>query len=196
MRHLFILIIAVVLAGCLGGGKPKPSPAIYDFGLGSASDKSSLPESRLPLDEISANQSLDSNRMRYRLAYQNPAQVFIYAESRWIAPPAELLSRKLRAMSGAAAPTQQNCILQLKLEAFDHVFESKAVSHGVVQISVALLASKTHQTISRKQVEQSVAASSQDAQGGVAALNAASTQALTEAVEWGNEAADASTLCK
>jgi len=196
MRHLFILIIAVVLAGCLGGGKPKPSPAIYDFGLSSASDKSSLPESRLPVDEISANPSLDSNRMRYRLAYQNSAQVFTYAESRWVAPPAELLSHKLRAMSGGAAPTQQNCILQLKLEAFDHVFESKAVSYGVVQISAALLVSKTHQAISRKQIEQSVAASSQDAQGGVAALNAASTQALTEAVEWGNATADASTLCK
>jgi cholesterol transport system auxiliary component len=196
MRHLFILIIAVVLAGCLGGGKPKPSPAIYDFGLDSASDKSSLPESRLPLDEISANPSLDSDHMRYRLAYQNPAQVFTYAESRWVAPPAELLSHKLRAMSGAAAPTQQNCILQLKLEAFDHVFESKTASHGVVQISAALLASKTHQVILRKQIEQSVAANSQDAQGGVAALNTASTEALTQALQWGNEAAEASTFCK
>lgn len=196
MRHLFILFIAAMLTGCLGGGKPKPSPAIYDLGLSSVSDKSSALASRLPLDEISANQSLSSNRMRYRLAYQNPAQVFTYTESRWVAPPAELLSHRLRAMSGAAAPPQQNCTLQLKLEAFDHVFESKTASHGVVQISAALLANKTHQTILRKQIEQSVAASSQDAQGGVAALNTASTHALTQAVQWGNEAAEASALCK
>ena len=196
MRHLFILFIAAMLTGCLGGGKPKPSPAIYDLGLNSASDKTSELASRLPLDEISANQSLSSNRMRYRLAYQNPAQVFTYTESRWLSSPAELLSHKLRALSGATAPPQQNCTLQLKLEAFDHVFESKTASHGVVQISAALLANKTHQVILRKQIEQSVAANSQDAQGGVAALNMASTQALTQAVQWGNEAAEASALCK
>ena len=196
MRHLFILIIAVVLAGCLGGGKPKPSPAIYDFGLVSSTDKTSELANRLPVDEISTNQSLSSNRMRYRLAYQNPAQVFTYTESRWVSPPAELLSHKLRAMSEATAPTQQNCTLQLKLEAFDHVFESKAASHGVVQISAALVVSKTHQIILRKQIEQSVTASSQDAQGGVAALNKASTEALTQALQWGNEAAESSTFCK
>ena len=196
MRHLFILFIAVMLAGCLGGGKPKPNPAIYDFGLVSSTDKTSELANRLPVDEISTNQSLNSNRMRYRLAYQNPAQVFTYTESRWVSPPAELLSHKLRAMSEATAPTQQNCTLQLKLEAFDHVFESKAASHGVVQISAALVVSKTHQIILRKQIEQSVAASSQDAQGGVAALNKASTEALTQALQWGNEAAESSTFCK
>ena len=196
MRHLYILIVVFMLIGCLGGGKPKPGPAIYDFGLDSASDKSLALESHLPLGEINADQSLNSNRMRYRLAYQNPTQVFIYTESRWISSPAELLSHKLRTMSSDAAPTQQNCALQLKLEAFDHVFESKTASRGMVQISAVLMVNKTHQAISRKLIEQSVAASSQDAQGGVAALNAASIQALTQAVDWANAAAEASAFCR
>jgi len=197
MRHLHYLLVLSLLAGSLSacmGGKTKPSPATYDFGLTSAAETAVVPETKVQIDEVTAEESLNSNRIRYRLNYQNPARVFGYSESRWAALPTELLSAKIRASSRTTLSA--NCSLKLQLEAFDHVFDSETASHGVIQLSVSLNDKKTRKIIASQQFEETIAASTPDAKGGVAALNQASTAAIVKALDWGNAMAEKSTACR
>jgi cholesterol transport system auxiliary component len=198
MRHLLYLLVLSLLAGSLAacmGGKTKPSPAIYDFGLTPVIQTTAAPETKVQIDEVTAAESLNSNRIRYRLNYQNPARVFSYTESRWAALPTELLSAKIRASSKTILSNQANCSLKLQLEAFDHVFDSETASHGVIQLSVSLNDKKAQKIIASQQIEESAAASTPDAKGGVAALNQASTTAIAKALDWGNAMAEKSTAC-
>ena len=203
MRHLSYLLFLSLLAGSLSacmGGKTKPSPAIYDFGLTPAAETMAardikVQETKVQMDEVTAAESLNSNRIRYRLNYQNPARVFSYTESRWAALPTELLSAKIRASSKTTPSNQANCGLKLQLEAFDHVFDSETASHGVIQLSVSLNDKKAQKIIASQQIEESAAAYTPDAKGGVAALNQASTTAIAKALDWGNVMAEKSAAC-
>lgn len=182
------------LAACMGG-KTKPSPAVYDFGLAPPTGTLAVLDVKVQVDEVTATESLNSNRMRYRLNYQNPARVFSYTESRWAALPTEMLSAKIRASSKLADTSLVNCSLKLHLEAFDHVFDSETVSNGIVQLSVNLSDNSTHKIIAGDRFEEAVAATTPDAKGGVLALSQASTAAITKALNWGNAIAEKSAAC-
>jgi len=202
MRRLHYLLVLSLLAGSLSacmGGKTKPSPASYDFGLTDfgltpAANTTAVPEIKVQVDKVTAAESLNSNRIRYRLNYQNPVRVFSYTESRWAAPPTELLSAKIRA-SSRTMPSA-NCSLKLQLEAFDHVFDSETTSHGIIQLSASLDDKKARKTIAREQFEETIAAPTLDAKGGVDALNQASTAAIAKALDWGNTMAGKSAACQ
>lgn len=196
MRHLYYLLLLSLLAGSLPacvGGKPKPSPAVYDFGLISAKDATTMPETKVQIDHVTAAESLNSNRIRYRLNYQNPARVFSYTESRWAALPAELLSAKLRASSKTILA---NCSLKLQVEAFDQVFDSETASHGVIQLGAILSDTRTRAVIAKERFEETAVAPTPDAKGGVAALNQASSAAISKVLNWGNAAAEKSEACR
>lgn len=196
MRYLHYLLILSLLVGLLSacmGGKTKPSPAVYDFGLMPVTETTAVPETKMQIDEVTAAESLNSNRMRYRLNYQNPARVFSYTESRWAALPTELLSAKIRASSRTILSA--NCSLKFQLEAFDHVFDSETASHGIIQFSASLNDKKAHRIIASQQFEEIAAAPTPDAKGGAAALNQASTAAIAKALDWGNAMAEKSAAC-
>lgn len=193
MRYLAGLLFLSLVVGCMGG-KPRPAPAVYDFGLEPVAEPTLSADPRIRIDAITAAESLNSNRIRYRLNYQNPAQVFTYTESRWAAQPVELLLAKARASSPASS--QSGCVLQLQLEVFDHVFDSPTASFGIIQFTALLKDKKPRKVIAHKQFQERVAASSADAKGGVAALNQASTAALAKALSWADTTAVASELCR
>jgi ABC-type uncharacterized transport system auxiliary subunit len=190
MRHLIFLLALSLLTGCLGGVKVKPAHAVYDFGL-EPSAESSIADTPVRIETISAVDPLNSNRIRYRLNYQNPAQVLSYTESRWAAQPADLLS----AMAGTST-SQSPCMLQLQLMAFDQVFDNPASSYGIVQMNAVLKDKKTRKVVSHRKIQEQIAAPSADAKGGVAALKQASSIALDKALNWGNEAAASRDICR
>lgn len=202
MRHLHYLLVLSLLAGSLSacmGGKTKPSPVSYDFGLtdfglAPAPDTKAVPETKVQVDEVTAAESLNSKHIRYRLNYQNPARVFGYSESRWAAPPTELLSAKIRASSRTILSA--NCSLKIQLEAFDHVFDSETTSHGIIQLSASLNDKKARKIIASQQFEETSTASTANAKGGVVALNQASTAAIARVLDWGNTMAEKSAICQ
>lgn len=196
MRHLYHLLVLSLLTGSLVacvGGKPKPGPAVYDFGLASTAEKPAMLDVTVQVEEVTAAESLNSNHMRYRLNYQNPARVFSYTESRWAALPSELLSAKIRGASRLAGAA--NCSLKLQLEAFDQVFNSESDSLGIVRLSASLSNSRTQKTIAETQFEETAAAPTPDAKGGVIALNGTSSAAITKALNWANTTAEKSAVC-
>jgi ABC-type uncharacterized transport system auxiliary subunit len=92
--------------------------------------------------------------------------------------------------------TPMNCSLKLKIEAFDHVFQTVATSEGIVQLSALVIEKKSKKIISSQLITQSVTSLSPNAQGGTAALQQASENALKKAFDWGNMIADNSELCQ
>jgi ABC-type uncharacterized transport system auxiliary subunit len=197
MRQLHYLLVLSLFVGLLSacmGGKTKPSPAIYDFGLMSGTGAAAQ-ELKVRVSEVTAVESLNSNRMRYRLNYQNPARVFNYTESRWAALPVELLTAKIRALSKTSQSSQTNCSLELQLEAFDHVFDSGTASHSVIQLDAGIYDKNMRKLIADQQFEEIATAPTPDAKGGVAALNQASTAAIAKALDWGNIVAEKSAAC-
>jgi ABC-type uncharacterized transport system auxiliary subunit len=191
------------LNACVGINKIKQNIAVYDFGLSvpsespreNPSDNNLQIVSRVFLEEPVAVESLQHNKIRYRLNYQNPLRVFYYTESVWAAAPAELFSSKLSKMVNVAK-TPMTCSLKLKVEAFDHVFQTPSASEGLVQLSVSLIEKKSKKIISSQLITESVASTSANAQGGTAALQQASENVLKKVINWGNMMADNSELCR
>ena len=202
---LSISLIISTLNACVSLNKAKPNVAIYDFGLSVPSEGNQLESNqresnqqltlKILLDEPVAAESLNHNKIRYRLNYQNPLRVFYYSESRWAAKPSELFSSRLSQMVNLPKnPT--NCSLKLKIEAFDHVFQTAATSDGIVQLSALVVEKKSKKIISSQLITESVTSTSSNVQGGTAALQQASENALKKVINWGNMMADDSELCQ
>lgn len=168
--------------------------AVYDFGLSVPNESNQLITLKILLEEPVAEESINHNKIRYRLNYQNPSRVFYYAESRWAATPSELFSSKLSKMVNLTKnPT--NCSLKLKIEAFDHVFQTTAASNGVVQLNAQVIHRISKKIISSQLITESVTSTSPNAQGGTAALQQASKNALQKVIDWGNMIAENDELC-
>ena len=192
---LSISLIISTLNACVSLNKTKQNMAVYDFGLFIPIESSQQITSKILLDEPVAAEPLNHNKMRYRLNYQNPLRVFYYSESRWVAKPAELFSSKLSQMVNLPKnPT--NCSLKLKIEAFDHVFQTVATSDGIVQLSALVVERKSKKIVSSQLITESVTSPSPNAQGGAVALQQASENALKKVINWGNMMADDSELCR
>ena len=197
---LSVSLIISSLSACVSLNKTKPNVAIYDFGLsvpseGNQSESNQQLTLKIWLDEPVAAESLNHNKIRYRLHYQNPLRVFYYTESRWAATPAELISSKLSKMVNVAK-NSMTCSLKLKIEAFDHVFQTPSASEGYVQLSVSLIEKKSKKIISSQLITESVTSTSSNVQGGTVALQKASENALKKVINWGNMMADDSELCR
>jgi ABC-type uncharacterized transport system auxiliary subunit len=190
-----IVLIISILAACVGINKTKQNIAVYDFGLSVPSQNNQQITSKLLIEVPVAAESLNQNKIRYRLNYQDPSRVFFYRESRWAETPLELFLSKLSKMVNLSK-TPKNCSLKLKIEAFDHVFKTADASEGIVQLSATVIDKKTQKIISGQLISESVMSQTPNAQGGTAALSQAVESSLKKAIDWGNMMADNSELCQ
>lgn len=189
-KNNFLITIGVLfIVSCGSIGKLKPAPAIYDFGI-----NQNLMTSDIAVLNMKASDALTTNRIRYRLNYQNPSQVFYYADSVWSATPENLIKQKLNIPQ--ITTTQQSCGLNLEISAFDHVFMSETKSEGVVILKAQILAKINHMILAYHIVEGKQVAHSNDAQGGVAAISKASEYALQAAFDWARVQTKNNALCQ
>lgn len=119
MRPCRVLVASLVLAlaGCAGGGASNNPGHTYDLGI-------DAPQARMPaleLREVRALQPFDGVAMYYRLAYQDGAEVIAFAQSRWVAPPGDLVRRQLARAMRHGTP---HCALEVELEEFSQVFDA------------------------------------------------------------------------
>lgn len=199
MRTIILLITSSLfistLVACVGINTTKQNIAVYDFGLSDSSNSSQQITSKILLETPATEMSLNHNKIRYRLNYQNPSRVFFYTESRWAATPLELFSSKLSKLVNLTK-TPRNCSLKLKIEAFDHVFQTTSNSDGIVQLSALVVERKTQKIISSQLITESALSLTPNAQGGTAAISQAVENSLKKAIDWGNTIADNSELCQ
>lgn len=197
-QNLVILtasLIALTLTSCVSVNASKQNFVLFDFGL-SASDEIHQPVmSKIMLKEPIVAEALNHHKIRYRLNYNNPSRVYFYAKSRWAAAPQELLMSKASQIISYETALPSKCSLQLKIEAFDHVFSTVEISYGVIQLNAHVRDKRTYQIIASHLFSESVISSTADAQGGTAALEQASEIALRKIIMWSNKVLDNNEQC-
>lgn len=161
MRFPIVAILASLLLAACVGGNVRPPQARFDFGATAVAQGGA--EIGLAAVEVAAPSWLAGQGMQYRLAYGDAGRRDSYADSRWVAPPAELLERALsRRLAGAGS-----CRLRLELDEFIQVFDNERMSRLVLAGRASLLAGR--ETVARRAFSLARPTASADAAGGVAA---------------------------
>lgn len=179
----FLLVLAVLLAGCAGGARNAPPSVVYDFGAPVARLPAAVAWSGLAL-VVRAPAWFDSLNLDYRLAYDDPLVLREYAGSRWAGAPGVLLAQRLGQQLGVASGGGSTaCMLRVELQEFAQRFASPQQSYGVLQADVSLFDAR-RQTLATRQFNVEQPAEHADAQGGAQALVAASNEFGRQLVAW------------
>ncbi|MDD5297159.1 MAG: ABC-type transport auxiliary lipoprotein family protein [Rhodocyclaceae bacterium] len=173
----FLLLVSL-LVGCAGHS---PLPEVAEYGLPApATGASSL----LRTVEISGASWLAGKGIPYRLAYADPDRRAVYANSLWLAPPAEMLERLLgRSLAGEGKSAPGVCRLRIELDEFQQVFDTPQGSRGELALRATLLA-QGGAPLGRRSFSLSRPAGSPDAQGGVRALGLAAGDVSVSLRQW------------
>ena len=198
-----LVVLVSLLGGCAGLVDKPARPVLYDFGPGTATS-TSVPTRSLRgavvLADVEAAGALDGSAVLYRLGYADSHQLRPYAQSRWSAPPPQLVRQRLREQlgrervilnpgEGAALARSEGLLprsLRIELEEFSHFFESPAVSVGMLRLRATLLENTAggEKLLAQRNVVVRRPAPTPDAPGGVRALTAAVDAAAEELSQW------------
>ncbi len=180
--HLFLLIC--LLSAC---ASPRPITQQFDLGpLPVAKEKTtSLPSNArtLKVMDVIAPSGLDSTLLYYRLNYANAQQTLPYAHSRWLMPPSQMLTQRIKsrlAQAGvrvlAANDSVNAPLLKIELEDFSHQFSQVHASYAAFSWRISLI--QQRQLLQQTSFKSEVAAKTHDAIGGAQALARASDDAI------------------
>lgn len=172
------LVMVLLLAGCAGvASAPRPAN-VYDLGPG---QEPRVETGLVGTVQVLAPTWLRSSAMQYRLSYASATQRHSYLESRWAAPPAELILGVLsRSLGGAGA-----CRLELELDEFIQDYGAADHSDGVIEARARLRSEGS--TVAGRSFSLRLPATGKDAQAGVAALARGTRQLATELGTWVGE---------
>jgi cholesterol transport system auxiliary component len=182
MKRLVTIFAASLLAAC-GGNVRTAEMVSYDLG----NPGGNWSGSRIPIAavDVQAASWLSGPAMHFRLAYAEPLRRQTYVESRWAAPPAELLETflKRRIVFGQPDFSGAGCRLQLVVDEFEQRFDDPQKSHATLAARALLTPFHGGDMLSKKAFLVQKPAPAVDARGGVAAARDA-VQALAD--ELGN----------
>ena len=182
MRNALLIFSVLLLAACGAGTKSVSNVAYYDLGAVQPAPNNRIVGSLRSID-VFAVSWLDSPAMQYRLLYSANQRRQNYAESRWVAPPPQLLGHALkkRMLSGEGTGA---CRLRVDLDEFLQVFDSAKSSQASIEALVQLVAPAGGEILARRSFSLSRPAASADAAGGVAAMGQAVEALSTELHDW------------
>ncbi len=172
------------LSACAGGLAQRAEPALYDLSEGvlpSSTAAATLPwasavstpsEGPLPwlLEGVHAPGWLDTPVMQYRLMFDAPERRRAYVDSRWVAPPAELLASVMsrRRLVRAGRPEPQSCRLRVDIDEFVQYFDTADRSQVLLEVRLTLLGSQDGRVLAQQSLRV-VQPAGVDARSGVAA---------------------------
>ncbi|BBG65619.1 probable lipoprotein [Hydrogenimonas sp.] len=117
-----------------------------------------------------------------------------YAYSRWYDTPDTMFEGKLiraleesgiaESVTGGTTAADTQMVLEIGILEFVHDFSGEGASRGRVAVLVSLIRNRDSKTVCSRLFEEVEPAPSEDAKGGVAALNIASDKVVKEIVEW------------
>ena len=190
-RRLWIVLGAAALAGgCAVGTTPRLEIASYDFGPLAASAAKAVLSRPLLVYEVGAPAWMDTTAVYYRLAYRDAARPQAYANSRWVMPPAALLTARLRqrlsavSSAGVVVPAdavRTDAALRIELYECTQICEAAGSSRALVRVRATL-------SLGRAGIVQRAfgaeKAAPPDAQGGVRALAVAGDEVIEQLLAW------------
>jgi cholesterol transport system auxiliary component len=197
MKICKIALVPFLLTACGLSAVQRDAGSTYDFGLLSATNlqnvKFPVPPVPVLVSRVEAAPWLDGSAILYRLAFVDDARPQPYRDSRWIAPPASLLTERLRArIAGADQGTVRyfpetgwtGYVARLQLEEFSQVFDSAATSHVVVRIRASVLDYGPDSLIAQRTFNIERRTATPDAEGAVRAFTAASDSLIDSFLDW------------
>lgn len=193
-----LLFATMLLAGCAGAPHVRTAPTVYDLGLLQSTDApvlSGQPQlmASLLVAEATAPAWLDSQAIQYRLAYHDFAQTHSYANSRWAAAPAALLTQRIRSritavthngVVSASDGVRADYALRLELEEFTQVFDTVEQSRAVVRLRASLVERGTRTLLAQRSFSVEQAALTANATGAVRALTEAGDRLTGDLIDW------------
>ncbi len=174
--------LAAALGGCAGLGTPPNDLALFDLGLADPVPVNGV--ARPSSVEVRAPSWLTTSAMQYRLAYAEPLRRQTYAQSRWAATPAEMLTRALDRALLVPGAEHSGCRLRVELDEFAQVFDSAERSHVLIAARATLLPQRGESPVAGRDLNLRVPAEPADAQGGVLAARAATRALAAELGTW------------
>lgn len=199
IKALVFILILHLLTGCTVFHKSPAAISIYDFGLQQSQQiqHTLQPSPQQRKSILIANATtplwLDNTAIHYRLLYHNPAQSYHYANSRWIAPPAALLTQQIRdrivsrtngQVIKDSSTAKTDYILHIELEEFIQAFDTAKDSHVLIGLRASLIERNSRYLFAQKDFNIKEKAPTADAAGAVSALGAASNQLINELIGW------------
>lgn len=188
MRKTIALVAACLavssLTGCVGNPPRQSETARHDLGeMAGAWHAPGFPVAAL---NVRATSWLDTPALAYRLIYVDSLRRLVYADSRWVAPPAELIERFLRRRIVFGQPdfSGPGCRLNLVLDELDQRFDSPQASQVVLEVRASLLPLRGETLLSKRAFLIRQPAPTPDARGGVAATREAAQALADELARW------------
>jgi cholesterol transport system auxiliary component len=169
-----------------------PAPAVYD--LGAERDKRT-PGDRikgvLSIPSVNAPIWLEGTGIVYRLLYQDGARPRVYSLSRWVAPPADMLTDRVRdrfadvarAVVTSGYGAREDYVLRLELDNFSQQFDAPGRSKIVLRARATLLAGFERTLIAQREFNVELPAEP-NAEGAVKALSEGAKLFLEDLVRW------------
>lgn len=183
MKRLVTILAVFLLAAC-GGNLRTAERVSYDLG----NPGGSWSGSRIPIAavDVQAASWLSGPAMHFRLAYAEPQRRQTYSESRWAAPPAELLESflKRRIVFGQPDFSGTGCRLQLVLDEFEQRFDDQQRSSAVLEATALLTPLRGDAMLSKKAFLVHKLAPIADARGAAAAARDAAQALADELGNW------------
>jgi cholesterol transport system auxiliary component len=191
--------IILLLSGCTVTPHANAPLAVYSLGVLHMPDahdsigQSATGTPSLLIADATAPVWLDSQAIQYRLAYHNPTRLYTYANSRWAATPAAMLTLQVRnrLLSEANHPVikpgdgaQADYTLQIDLIEFTQFFSSADSSHAEINLNASLIKRKTRTLFAQQNFSMRQKTATADAAGAVNAFTEASDKLTEHIVGW------------
>lgn len=197
MKILLLILIPYLLIGCAALHQSPAAVSVYDFGLQQLAQnklqQSHQPKKSILIADATTPSWLDNTAIHYRMLYRNPSQAYSYANSRWIAPPAAILTQQIRDRIAThtneqviknSSTAKTDYILHIELEEFIQAFDTIKDSHVVVGLRASLIERSSRNLFAQKDFSITEKTPTADAAGAVFALSSASHQLIDELVRW------------
>ncbi len=189
MRRIILACLVLLLAACAGGGSAVSNVGYYDFGPVRRAD-GQAPQLALRGVDVHAPSWLDTPALQYRIAYASDARRLSYAESRWVAQPAELLQSMLQrrlVVSTAIASstgTGNGCRLRIDLDEFVQFFDKPTSSSVQLDVRASVLQAAGVAPLARQSFSIVRPTTTADAPGAIAAFGAAAESLTVALLDW------------
>jgi len=189
MRHIIglpaICVVVCLTAGCSLWPAQPLLAQVHDFGPLPAVDHDE--GSNVRVDAVVAPTWLSNDSIHYRLLYNDPTALRQYADHRWVAPPAELLTARLQYLLSQHPARDRNVqegyTISATLFEFEQDFGSAHAAYVRLTLEISLRRSGDGHIIAQHRFVMTQPATP-NVQGAITGLAQLADGAATVAVEW------------